>query len=146
MCGLWRVTRAYFCFQGCTQLEEREYFPFSMPMVSNRLSLWRSTSSLLLSGSTRNRCGRLLVRPHSTHQEKSITKFRMQHKEHLGNSRMGKGMVFPLWTFLIWSDSLLLKGILTFSHTQEGIVPRGNVVNPPLCRQFLGVTIGLWCH
>ena len=58
------------------------------------------------------------------------------HKEHLGNSRMAKGMVFPLWTFPLWHKSLLLKGILTFfPHT------RGNCAKRECCKSPLHVTL-----
>ena len=43
-----------------------------------------------------------------------------KHKEHLGNSRMGKGMFFPLWTFPLWHNSILLKGILSFFLHRRG--------------------------
>ena len=63
------------------------------------------------------------IRKHARNNHSGVN---ITHKEHLGNSRMGKGMVFPLWTFSLWHNSLLWKGILTFfPHT------RGNVVDPP---------------
>ena len=52
------------------------------------------------------------------------------HKELLGHSRMGKGMVFPLWTFPLGNDSLFLEGILTFfPHKKRELCQEG--INRP---------------
>ena len=55
------------------------------------------------------------------------------HKEHLGNSRMGKRMVFPLWTFSLWNNPLLLKQILTFFPCTRGNCAERECCKCPLC-------------
>ena len=61
----------------------------------------------------------------------------MNYKEHLGNSRMGKGMVCSTMNILTLEHFPPFEGdSYIFPHTQEGIVPRANVVNAPyVCAQ-----------
>ena len=53
---------------------------------------------------------------------------RWDHKELLGHSRMGKEVVFPLRIFMLWNNSLFLKGIPTFfPHTRGKCAKREQI-------------------